>query len=180
MHVKIDGKRVGEFPKPTRRQPALVTPSLVFDGVEIAVYAESRDNGNSVEADVFAGGWSLSTGEPLAAVQGRGFVASAVSAEHSRIAWLTMSAGLVWVTPVVTARQALALPGEYANGSAGMVVLLGLTVGIAAISSLVLWLASRSTTITRDQGRVLAAVMLVGTFVASMVSIDVALLVARA
>ncbi len=107
MHARYDGVVGRTFPKPSRSQSVVVTNLGVVGGYDLTVYAESRDNGNTVFADVFVNGRSLTSGVPLEAIPERATNAVVASTEHARIGCLTQGQQLVWITPIVIGFNAL-------------------------------------------------------------------------
>jgi hypothetical protein len=67
----VDGQLVVTIDKPKSLNPAVLSSPLSVDGSELVVYAESADGGVSVRPDVYFNGRSLSSGEPLSAVERR-------------------------------------------------------------------------------------------------------------
>ncbi len=83
MHVRMDGKRIAQFPKPAKKQPAVTFGPIVLDGHEVVFFAESHDFGDTVMVDVFVDGVSLRTGAGLTSLPARTTSAGARSATYT-------------------------------------------------------------------------------------------------
>jgi hypothetical protein len=101
MHARYDGVIAATFAKPSSARPVVVASLGVFDGCELTVYAETRNNGDNVYADVFVNRTSLSTGEPMAAVGARATDAVSASTEDRRVGCLSQASSSIWLVPIL-------------------------------------------------------------------------------
>ncbi len=142
MHVFVDGVKVLEFPKPNGKRPAVASPRGEIDGFEIVIYAESWNNGDTVDVDVFAGGVSLLTGEPPAALSWRGDIPPTSWLDQARIGasgvhWSTSwYHHLVWGAPVGLVVDSYRSYHDRPNGPTAIVVAALLGIGIALVGRL--------------------------------------------
>jgi len=105
MHAILDGIRVLTFPKPSRRQPFVLTSAGLVDGREVLICADTRDRGDLVGCDVFVDGFSLHNGAPVDSLSDRRAATEAVIAayvppgEAGRIANLFITTAAAMVIP---------------------------------------------------------------------------------
>jgi hypothetical protein len=178
MHAYLDGWPVLQFPKPNRKQPVVVSPQGLIDGYEVVIYAESRDNGNSILVDVFVGGRSLLTGEPLPVVAARAPAAAAASSEQERLGCLLQTSRMAWFPAVFAIARSLPDLRGTPNGGPALLLMVVLAAATVAPIAIVLDRLLKRPGLSKWQAIAAALVAYVLLLAGSMLVLVVGLVVA--
>lgn len=140
MTVRVDGVETVAFPKPSRVEPCVLSPSLSVDGHRVEVFADSHNWGDLVGVDVFVDGISLNNRAPISSLEIRRAQTAAASSAYvspldpARFAGQVVSTALAIGVPFGVAGMARYstghAPAEIAMWAA---VFVGLTLALALL-----------------------------------------------